>query len=276
MKPAPFAYRAPTSSAQAIALLAEHRGRARLLAGGQALMPLLASRQVRSPLLIDLNRVPDLAFVSRAERLRIGALTRLRRLEADPVVRAGAPLLAAAAALAGPVQVRNRATLGGALAHADPAAELPAVAVALDARVELRGSGVRHLPAADFFRGAHQTALDDGELLAAIEFPLREAAFAIEKIPARPGHALAGAVVVLGGEDRRLVLFGAGPVPLRPARAEAALAGGAAPAEVAEAAMADLDAAGVPEDVTRALARGALTRALDRARATARNQVDHG
>ncbi|MFI6599327.1 FAD binding domain-containing protein [Nonomuraea sp. NPDC050536] len=272
MKPAPFAYQAPTSTEDVIALLAEHGDQARLLAGGQALMPLMASRTLRSKLLIDLNRVPELSFVSRTDRLRIGALTRLRRLENDPVVRAAAPLLSRAAALAGPVQVRNRATLGGALAYADPAAELPAVAVALGASVELRGSRLRRLAAADFFLGAHQTALTGGELLAAIEFPPSDAAFAIEKIPPRPGRALAGAVVVLARDTARLVLFGVGPTPLRPAEAEAALARGATPEEVADAAVAELDPRNAQGATRRALARGAVLRAV----ATVRTEVTHG
>ncbi|MFI6318297.1 FAD binding domain-containing protein [Nonomuraea sp. NPDC050556] len=261
MKPAPFAYHAPTSTEAAVALLAEHGGQARLLAGGQALMPLMASRRVRSRHLIDLNRVPEL---SRTDGRRIGALTRLRELESHPVI----PLLAQAAALAGPVQVRNRATLGGALAHADPAAELPAVAVALGARVELHGSAVRSLPVEDFLLGPHRTAMDATEVLAAVEFPPTDAAFAIEKVSTRPGLALAGAVVVLGGDGCRIVLFGVAPTPVRPAEAEAALARGASPDEVADAAVAVLD----PHTPRRLLARGAVARAV----ATVRDKVRHG
>jgi carbon-monoxide dehydrogenase medium subunit len=253
----------------AVALLAEHGGQARLLAGGQALMPLLASRRVRVPQVIDLNRVAELSFVSRGQSgLRIGALTRLRHVENDPVVQAAAPLLAAATALAGPVQVRNRATVGGALAHADPAGEYPAVAVALDARLELRGDGARQLPAAEFFLGPHRTALGEGELVAAVEFPpwSEPRAFAIEKIAQRSiGPALAGAVVVLGPATTRLVLFGVGPTPVRPEAAEAALAGGATADEVADAAATGLDpwdGQDTPEATRRALARGAVLRAV--------------
>ncbi|WP_431899005.1 FAD binding domain-containing protein [Nonomuraea sp. bgisy101] len=272
MKPAPFAYHAPTCTEDAVALLAEHGDQARLLAGGQTLMPLMASRKVRGGHLIDLNRVPELSFVSRTDRLRIGALTRLRQLENDPVVRTAAPLLSRATALAGPVQVRNRATVGGALAYADPAAELPAVAVALGARVELRGSGVRSVPAEDFFLGAHQTALSGAEVLAAVEFPPSDSACAIEKIFPRPGLALAGAVAVLGGDTCRLVLFGVAPTPVRPAAAEAALARGAPPDEVADAAMAGLDPHGTGTASRHVLARGAVARVV----ATVRNEVTHG
>jgi carbon-monoxide dehydrogenase medium subunit len=273
MKPAQFAYHAPASAGEAIALLGEYGDQARLLAGGQALMPLMASRKLRSRHMIDLNRVPELAFVTQGESwLRIGALTRLRHIENDPAVRAAAPLLSTAAALAGPVQVRNRATVGGALAYADPAAEYPAVAVALGARVELRGDRVRHMPAAEFFLGAHQTALNDTELLATVEFPRWPApsAFAIEKIAQRSiGLALAGAVVVLGHRTSRLVLFGVAPAPVRSAQAEAALDRGATPGEVAEEAVAGLDppqVRGISGATRRALARGAIARAVARAR----------
>lgn len=278
MKSAPFAYQAPTSAKEAVALLAEHGDQARLLAGGQALMPLLASRAVRTRQIIDLNRAADLSFVRRdGAGLRIGALTRLRQVERDPAVRAGLPLLAEATALGGPVQVRNRATVGGALAYADPAAEYPAVAIALDARVELHGDGVRQVPAAEFFVGPHTTTRTTTELLAAVEFPVPAApvAGAIEKVaPQTTGLARAGAVVVLGAGTSRVVLFGVTPVPVRPAEAEALLAAGAAPNAIADAAVAGLD----PPDahglrgVTRlALARGAVVRAV----AAARNRVSH-
>lgn len=302
MKPAPFAYHAPASAEAAIALLAEHGDQARLLAGGQALLPLMASRTVRSPHLIDLNRVPELSFVTRDEsRLRIGALTRLRRVETDAEVRAVAPLLPRATALSGPVQVRNRATVGGALAYADPAAEYPAVAVALGARVELRGgtelrgaqpggdaelgggaepggAGVRYLAAEEFFLGEHKTALTGAELLAAVEFPLwpEPVAFAIEKVAQRSvGPALAGAVVLLGANTSRVVLFGVARTPVRPAGAEAALARGASADEVADAAVAGLDppdTPGLSGATRRALARSAVARAVG----TARNEATHG
>ena len=268
MKPAPFAYHAPTSLAEAIATLAGHAGRARLLAGGQTLMPLLTSRRLRTPAVIDLNRVPELSFVTReGGRVRVGALTRLRRLENDPVVHADLPLLAAAAGLAGPVQVRNRATIGGALAYADPAAELPAVAIALGAHLELRGDRTRVLPAEEFFLGAHRTALGEAELLTAVEFPRwpQPAAYAIERIsPRAAGPALAGAVVVLG--TCRVALFGVAPAPIRPAEAESALDRGARPDEVADAAVAGL----APPD-RRQLAWAAVRRAV----ATARERTAH-
>jgi carbon-monoxide dehydrogenase medium subunit len=275
VKPARFAYHAPTSATEAVALLAEHGDQARLLAGGQTLMPLMASRQVRSRRIIDLNRVPELSFVTHDDSwLRIGALTRLRQIENDPAVRSAAPLLSEATALAGPVQVRNRATVGGALAYADPAAEYPAVAVALGARVELRGDRVRYLPAAEFLLGAHRTALSGTELLAAVEFPVcsETAAFAIEKIaPRGTGLALAGAVVLLGANTSRVVLFGVAPTPVRPAEAEAALARGATPEEVADAAVAGTEPAdirGIRGATRRALALAAVVRAVARARST--------
>jgi carbon-monoxide dehydrogenase medium subunit len=276
VKSAPFAYHAPTSIAEAVATLAGHGGRARLLAGGQTLMPLLTSRQLRTPAVIDLNRVPELSFVIRDDsRLRVGALTRLRRLEDDPVVRADVPLLSAAAALAGPVQVRNRATIGGALAYADPAAEFPAVAIALGAHLELRGVRTRMLPAEEFFLNAYRTALSETELLAAVEFPRwpEPTVFAVEKIaPRAAGPALAGAVVALG--TCRVVVFGVTPTPVRPAEAESALARGAGPVEVADAAVAGLapaDAAGISGADRRRLTWAAVRRAV----ATVRERAAH-
>jgi aerobic carbon-monoxide dehydrogenase medium subunit len=268
VKSAQFDYHAPLTVAEAIGLLAEHRDRARLLAGGQALMPLLARRLVRPACVIDLNRVPGLSFVTRtASGLRLGALTRLRHVERDPVVGASSPLLATAAALAGPVQVRNRATVGGALAYADPAAEYPAVALALDARIELRGERVRQVPAADFFLGAHRTALGDTELVTAVEFPRSTGlAVAIERVaPRSADRPLAGVVAATGQGTARLVLFGVGPTPLRSAQGEAALAGGAGADEVADAAVAGLDpppAPGLRAETRRALARAAVARAV--------------
>jgi carbon-monoxide dehydrogenase medium subunit len=276
VKSAPFAYHAPTSIAEAVGTLAGLGGQARLLAGGQTLMPLLTSRRLRIPAVIDLNRVPELSFVTRdCSRLRIGALTRLRRLEDDPVVRADAPLLCAVAALAGPVQVRNRATIGGALAYADPAAEFPAVAIALGAQLELRGDRTRVLPAEEFFLGAYRTALSETELLTAVEFPRwpEPAVFAVEKIaPRATGPALAGAVVVLG--TCRVVVFGATPTPVRPAEAESALAGGADPEEVADAAVAGLAPADAAE-LSGADRRQLTWAAVRRAVATARERSAH-
>lgn len=272
MKPAPFAYHAPLSVAEAIGLLVECGDQARLLAGGQALMPLLASRAVRPQQLVDLNRVPELSFVEcSSSTLRIGAMTRLRQLEHHPAVHARAPLVSTVAALAGPVQVRNRATLGGALAHADPAAEYPAVAVALGAWFELQGEQPRRLPAEDFFVGAYQTALGSAELLTAVEVPLSSGlAVAIERVtPRATDRALAGAVAVLGGARTRLVLFGVAATPVRAHAAEAVLAAGASADEVADAAVAGLDppsAAGMRSETRRALARGAVARAVVSAR----------
>jgi carbon-monoxide dehydrogenase medium subunit len=279
MKSAPFNYHAPTTVEGVVALLGEHAGRAMPLAGGQALMPLLASRTVRARELIDLNRVPELSQVTRTgSGWRIGALARLRDIEKDRELRAAVPLLPAAAALAGPVQVRHRATIGGALAYADPAAELPAVALALDACVELRGDRVRRLPVTEFLLGAHRTARRATEVLTAVEFPTPSGPFAvaIEKVaPRSVGPALAGAVVVLGADTARLVLFGVARTPVRAAGAETALARGATADDVADAAVAELE---IPEtSAARALARGAVVRAVTTARqqATTRNEATH-
>lgn len=269
MKPAPFAYHSPATVADVVGLLAEYGDSARPLAGGQSLLPLLASRTVRPRHLIDLNRATGLAFVRRGESgLRVGALTRLRHIENDPVVRTASPLLSTAAALAGPVQVRNRATVGGALAQADPAAEFPAVAVALDARIELRGERVRQIVAADFFLAPHRTAGGATELVTAVEFPPwpESVAFAVQRT-GRRSTGVAGAVVLIGLETIRIVLFGVARTPVRSGEAETALAAGATAHEVADVAVAGL----IPGE-TGALARGAVARAVT----MARNKVRHG
>ncbi len=174
MKPPPFDYVAPESVEGVLAALAAHGAEAKLLAGGQSLVPLLNFRLARPGVLVDLNRVAALDFLreTAAGGLSFGALCRLRRLERDSLIARRAPLLTEAAPFIAHPQIRNRSTVGGSLAHADPAAELPALAVALRARVRLvsRG-GERWLDAQDFFVGLLTTALEPEELLAEVEVP---------------------------------------------------------------------------------------------------------
>ncbi len=263
MKPAPFRYAAPDSVPAALELLADEDARA--LAGGQSLVPMLNFRLARPDLLVDLNPLAELAGIERTGDggLRIGAMTRQADLLRSPTVRAGWPLLHQAASHVGHAAIRTRGTVGGSVAHADPAAELPVALTALDARFRVRSAaGERVVAATDFFRGALTTALQTGELLVAIEVP-----------PAPPGarmvfaeharthgdFALAGvAVVQAPGGHAAVVLLGAGPVPVRVAAAERALAGGAPPPEVAA-----LAAAGVTDDHRRAVIASLTRRALD-------------
>ena len=177
MKPAPFEYQAPDSLDAALDLLARSGGEAKLLAGGQSLIPVMNFRLAQPSLLVDLNRLRDLDYIREASQedgggLRIGAMTRQRSLERDPHVRRLAPLLREAVPFIAHPQIRNRGTVGGSLAHADPAAELPAVAVALDARFRLRrASGERWVEARDFFSGLFSTVLEPDEMLVEVALP---------------------------------------------------------------------------------------------------------
>ena len=272
MKPAPFDYVRADSVEHAVAQLAAANddGEGKIIAGGQSLMPLLALRLAQPSVLIDINRVPGLDAISpRPEGgLRFGALTRHRSL-----ARARHPLLAEAARWVGHAAIRTRGTLGGSLAHADPAAELPVVAVAAGAVVLAAGPGrQRRIPAADLFTGALQTSLDDGELIEAVEFPaLGRWGFA--EFARRHGDF--GLVVAAAAEVEgclRLALGGVAGRPVRPAAAEAVLAGGpldtARISEAAEAAAGEIEpasdihaTAGYRRQLTRVLVTRALTQA---------------
>jgi carbon-monoxide dehydrogenase medium subunit len=250
VKPAPFEYvRAHTLDDALAALDADSK----ILAGGQSLVPMLNMRLVRPARLVDINAVPGLDGVrARPDGgLDVGALTRHTDLLATPLVKERAPLLAAATAHVGHRAIRNRGTLGGSLAHADPAAELPAALVALDASVVIRGRGGDHrLPLQEFFLGALTTALAPDEILTRIEVPdTRRAGWGFAEVTRRPGDfAIAGvAAVVRGGhgrcDDARIVAFGAHERAVRLRAAEtimigsrlsvdlAALAAGPAPAD---------------------------------------------
>jgi aerobic carbon-monoxide dehydrogenase medium subunit len=238
MKAAAFDYHRPASVDAAVGLLAELGDEAKVLAGGQSLVPVMAMRLGRPEHIVDVNRVAELEGVSRSDAtLLVGALTRLRALERDEVIAGAAPLLTRAAPYIGHFQIRNRGTLGGSLAHADPAADLPAVAVALDAGIEVRSArGTRRIPAGEFFVSAFTTALEPDELVTALHVPVwgPGSGFAVAELARRQGDfALAGAacgVQLRGGRVTRAAvgLFGMGAVPVRAAAAEQALAGASA------------------------------------------------
>jgi carbon-monoxide dehydrogenase medium subunit len=198
VKPPPFEYLAPTTLEEALHQLEEGGFDARALAGGQSLIPMLNFRLARPSLLVDLNRVDELSFFRAAEdgSLNIGAMSRQRDVERSPDVRRVAPLLAEALQHVAHPQIRNRGTLGGSLAHADPAAELPAVMLALEARFRVGGvGGDRWIPAAEFFFGPFMAALEPGELLLEVELPARHArdGSAFEEVARRRGdYALLG------------------------------------------------------------------------------------
>jgi aerobic carbon-monoxide dehydrogenase medium subunit len=235
MKPPVFEYTAVGSIEEAVAELAQHGDAAKLLAGGQSLVPLLNMRLVSPERLIDLNRVAELAYVTvRAGGLAIGAMTRQRAVERSALTAQHAPLLGDALAWVGHFQIRNRGTVGGSLSHADPAAELPAVAVCLDARFTARGpAGERVLAADEFFRTQLTTALAPTELLTEVWLPPTPpgAGSAWLELARRHGDfALVGVgvVVTLDGDrirEARLALTGVGDRPVRAREAEARLAG---------------------------------------------------
>jgi len=212
MKPAPFKYLAPASLAAALAAKAEHGAEARFLAGGQSLIPAMNFRLAQPAMLIDINNLAELDYVRENGSVRIGALTRLARLERTP-------LLAEAVKHVAHSQIRNRGTLGGNLAHADPASELPALMLALKARLRLQSKGgERWIDAKGFFTGALSTALHDDEMLVEIELPalpLRTGTAFVEVARRRGDYAMMGvAAVVTPGKEARLAFCNAGPTPV--------------------------------------------------------------
>jgi carbon-monoxide dehydrogenase medium subunit len=255
VKPAPFLYHRPDTVADAVELLAAHGDEAKPLAGGQSLVPMLALRLARFEHLVDINFVDELTGVAQSDGwLRVGAMTRQADVERDPVIAGAAPLLARATPLIGHFQIRNRGTIGGSVAHADPASEYPAVAVALGAEMEAASrGGSRTIAADEFFAGTWTTALDESELLTALRVPVwsGRCGFAMEEMARRLGDfALAGAAVAVrlddDGSDRvtaaGIGLFGVGPTPVKARQAEAALlAGERDPSEIGRLAMADAD-----------------------------------
>jgi carbon-monoxide dehydrogenase medium subunit len=209
MKPPAFSYYRPDSLDEALALLAEHGPDAKPLAGGQSLVPAMNFRLARPAVLIDLNRIGSLAGIEPAAdgSLRIGAMTRQRTVERSATVAQHAPLLSRAVPWIAHPQIRTRGTIGGSLAHADPAAELPAVMLVLEARFVVAGPrGSRSLAAREFFTGVLSTALDEGELLAGVEIPPRPAGArsAFLEVARRHGdYAMVGAAVELIRDDQR-------------------------------------------------------------------------
>ena len=235
MKPAPFAYVRPESLEDAIGVLEEHGEDARILAGGQSLMATLNMRLSAPEVLVDIGRVAGLAGIETAGgALRIGAMTRHAEVEASALVRSHAPLIASAMPHIAHPAVRNRGTFGGSIALADPAAELPACALALGARMTIAGNGgTRTVEADAFFRGLYETALETGEVLTAIEVPGIAAGWTsgFMELARRHGdYAIIGLAAHVEVDDGRfgqgrLVFFGAGERPVSAARSAALLEG---------------------------------------------------
>lgn len=236
MSSLPFTYHRPTELAEAVELLRRLEDDAKVLAGGQSLIPMMHLRLVRPQHLVDINRLPGLAQIAGNDStLSIGGLTRHRALELSEVVRRRCPLLSRAASLIGHVPIRHRGTIGGSLSHADPAAELPAALLALEGRLRLHGpAGDRWVNATDFFRGVFTTAAAADELLVEVSVPSPSAAtgWSFQELTPRLGdYAVVGvAVLVWVAKDgrirrARIAMAGAGSTPLRARQAEAALQG---------------------------------------------------
>ena len=247
MKPAPFAYCAVATVAEALTALADGGEDAVVLAGGQSLVPMLNLRLARPALLVDVGRVAELSGIEANGALTLGATTRQADVLRARAVAERAPLLVEALRHVGHPATRSRGTVGGSIAHADPAAELPAVLLALDGEATVvSAAGERTIPAALLFLGPFTTALAGGELLTSVRVPARPAGarHGFAEIARRHGDfALAGAAVVVAPGHARIALFAVAPAPFRAADAERVLAQGAGAEEVARLAATAADPA---------------------------------
>jgi carbon-monoxide dehydrogenase medium subunit len=264
MKPPPFDYHRPTHLAEATALLARHAGDARVLAGGQSLVPLLNFRLLRPGVLVDINRLAEIGNVREEDHgLGIGALVRHHMLETSPLVAARYPVLAAAMTHVAHLAVRNRGSLGGSLAHADPAAELPMLAVLLDAEIRTASAdGGRTCAAREFFRGPLTTALGEGEIITEIALPLLppHTGWGFAEVAMRHGDfaiaAVAATLRLADGRvaEARLAATGVGETPLRFPAIETALVGERLTTDVIATAAAQAREAVAPPSDLRASA----------------------
>lgn len=285
MKPSPFEYLVPDSLEAALAMLAEHGDEAKLLAGGQSLVPAMNFRLVQPSVLIDINRLNQLDYIRPANGggLQIGAMTRQSRLEQDSLIARRAPLIPETIAYIAHPQIRNRGTLGGSLAHADPAAELPVIALALDGRFKVQSSDdQRWVPAKDFFMGMFTTDLAPEEVLVEVEVPAMapNTGWSFMEVARRQGdYAMMGVAAVFSIDENQvcqqasLVYLNAGDGPVNAAGAARLLVGEKYSQEVVEAVAAraaeeDIDPFGnvhATPDFQRHLARVLTRRALEKA-----------
>ena len=248
MKPAKFDYYDPRSLEEALALLDTHQGDGKILAGGQSLMPLLNMRLARPNIVVDINRIKELNYVRASNGgVAIGALARQRALQTERLIAERVPILQEAAYYIAHPQIRSRGTICGSIAHADPAAELPALALALEAEMTLSSAkGTRSVGAETFFQSFFTTALAANEILTEVRFPAppKDSAWSVLEISRRHGDfAIVGIVAGLALDpgrqviaQARLVYFGVGPTPIRVKAAEDALIGQAAAEPAFEAA----------------------------------------
>lgn len=276
MIPAAFDYRRVDTVDGALASLAEHGDEAKLLAGGHSLIPLMKMRLAAPAVLVDVGRVQELSFIRDAgEHLAIGALTRHRDLEVSPLLAEHAPLLAHAASHVGDPQVRHRGTIGGSLAHADPASDLPAAVLALGGTLVARGpDGERLIPASRFFRGFLESVLEPTEMLVEIRIPkLAGAGWSFQKFTRRAQDwAIVGVAAVRSATHTGVGLVNMGTTPLLATAVVEALEGGASPEDAAALAAVGTEAptdgngtAAYREHLARVLVRRALQEAAQRA-----------
>jgi carbon-monoxide dehydrogenase medium subunit len=274
--PAPFEYVRAGSADEAIAALTEHGDEAKLLAGGMSLLPLMKLRLSTPTVLIDVGRVADLSYIRDAgDYIAIGALTRHRDLETSELLASECGVLRGVAAEVGDNQVRHRGTLGGSVAHGDPASDLPAALLAIDATFVARGpAGERDVAATDFFQGFLETALAPDELLTEVRVPkVGPGSWSYQKFNRRAQDwAIVGAVAARTGGATRVALVNMGPTPLRAERVEAALAEGSTPEAAAAHAAEGTDPPGdlnASVEYREHLARVLVRRALEHATAAA-------
>jgi carbon-monoxide dehydrogenase medium subunit len=268
MIPAPFAFVRASSVDDALAALAEHGDEAKLVAGGHSLLPLMRLRLATPAVLVDVNDVHELAGIDLdGDQVVVGALTRHCDLVESPVLREHLPLLGAAAAEVGDPQVRHRGTLGGSIAHGDPASDLPAAVLALGGTITVQGpGGVRSIAADDFFLGFLETALSPDELITELRFPrCTGAGWAFEKFNKRAQDWAIVGVAAVGGERPGVGLVNMAPAPVRATSVEAAMRAGASTVDAAALADAESDPSAdlnASAEVRRHLARVLVGRAL--------------
>ena len=243
MIPAAFDYVRAGSAAEAISLIGEHGSDAKFLAGGHSLLPLMKLRLAQPSVLVDIGRVTDLSYVKDAgDHVAIGALTRHMDVENSPVLKEHAPLLAHAASHVGDPQVRHRGTIGGSIAHADPASDLPATTLALGATYVVQGpKGTREIAASDFYKGFLESDLAADEMLTEIRVPkMNGAGWSFQKFNRRAQDwAIVGVAAWRRGTDSGVALVNMGQTPILASSVSSALAGGASVADAAEKAVAE-------------------------------------
>jgi carbon-monoxide dehydrogenase medium subunit len=245
MIPAPFEYKRATSAAEAISLVTEYGDEAKFLAGGHSLLPLMKLRLAQPSVLVDIGRLSDLSYVRDAgDHIAIGAMTRHMDVEKSPILAQHVPLLAHAASHVGDPQVRHRGTIGGSIAHADSASDLPATTLALGATYVVQGAnGTREIPASEFFKGFLESALQPDEILTEIRVPkITGAGWSFQKFNRRAQDwAIVGVAAWRNGSNSGVALVNMGSTPILASSVSSALASGASVADAAELAAAEAE-----------------------------------